>query len=213
MPLQDMQFVQGCAEHGDAVDFTKRFSRHVRSCRMSDYSLLEQVYACASVCDEVTEAAIEAQIVVGTFPQGGRNRQFERGAVGAQATPAQIDAANQRVGTLSQFLEWFRVTFQRQDAEVEAREQVEQKLGQTLSLDQHWLRFSRYLELMPQGRNADGDLVANVTQPHAINHWLNSCSPALPAELEAAGYKPPRWHGKKQHATLVGGGPVSQRLL
>ena len=63
----------------------------------------------------------------------------------------------------------------------------------------------RYLELMPQGRNADGDLVANVTQPHAINHWLNSCSPALPAELEAAQYKPPRWHGKKEHTTLPQG--------
>ena len=60
MPLQDTQFVQGCAEHGDAVDFTRRFSRYVRSCRMSDYSPLKQVYACASVCDEVTEAAIEA---------------------------------------------------------------------------------------------------------------------------------------------------------
>ena len=129
---------------------------------------------------------LDAQIVHAMFPQGGRNRQFERGAVGAQARPAQIDAASQRVGTLSQFLEWFRVTFQRQDAEVEAREQVEQKLEQTLSLDQHWLRFSRYLEPMPQCRNADGDLVANVTQPHAINHWLISCSPAL------HGYKPPR---------------------
>jgi hypothetical protein len=142
MPLQDMQFVQGCAQHGDAVDFTKRFSRYVRSCRMSDYSLLKQVYACASVCDEVPEAAIETQIAAGTFPQGGRNRQFERGAVGEQATPAQIDAANARVGTLTQFLEWFRVTFQRQDAEAEAREQVEHKLGQTLSLDQHWLHGS-----------------------------------------------------------------------
>ena len=79
MPLQDMKFVQGCAEHGDAVDFTKSFSRYVRSCRMSDYSLLKQVYACAAVCDEVTEAAIEAQIVHETFPQGGRDRQFERG--------------------------------------------------------------------------------------------------------------------------------------
>ena len=116
-----------------------------------------------------------------------------------------IALANQAVGTLTQFLEWFRIKFQRQDAEVEAREQVEHKLGQTLSLDQHWLRFSRYLELMPQGRNADGDLVANVTQPHAINHWLNSCLPALPAKLEAAGYKTPRWHGKKEHTTLVGG--------
>jgi hypothetical protein len=44
MPLQDLQFVQGCAEHGDAVDFTRRFARYVRSCRMSDYSLLKQVY-------------------------------------------------------------------------------------------------------------------------------------------------------------------------
>ena len=125
MPLQDMKFVQGCAEHGDAVDFTKSFSRYVRSCRMSDYSLLKQVYACAAVCDEVTEAAIEAQILHATFPQGGRNRQFERGAVADGVTPAQIDAANARVGTLTQFLEWFRATFQRQDAEVEAREQVE----------------------------------------------------------------------------------------
>jgi hypothetical protein len=82
MPLQDMKFVQGCAEHGDAVDFTKSFSRYVRSCRMSDYSLLKQVYACAAVCDEVTEAAIEAQILHATFPQGGRNRQFERGGCG-----------------------------------------------------------------------------------------------------------------------------------
>jgi hypothetical protein len=54
---------------------------------MFDYSLLKQVYACAYVCDEVTEAAIEAQIVVTTFPQDGRNRQFERGAVAAGATP------------------------------------------------------------------------------------------------------------------------------
>ena len=143
MPLQDLQFVQGCAEHGDAVDFTRCFARYVRSCRMSGYSLLKQVYACASVCDEVTEAAIEAQILVGTFPHGvpARNREFERGAVAAAATPAQIDAANARVGTLTQFLDWFKVIFKRQDAEVEAREQVEHKLGQTLSLDQHWLRL------------------------------------------------------------------------
>jgi hypothetical protein len=176
MPLQDLEFVQGCPEHGDAVGFARSFARYVRSCRMSDYSLLKQVYACASVCDEVTEAAIEAQIVIGSFPHASeeRDRQFERGAVGAEANANQIDAANARVGTLTQFLDWFKITFKRQDAEVEAREQVEHKLGQTLSLDQHWLRFSRYLELMPQGRNADGDLVANVTQPHAINHWLNS---------------------------------------
>jgi hypothetical protein len=51
MPLQDIQFVQGCAEYG---------ARYVRSCRMSDYSLPKQVYVCASACDEVTEAAIEA---------------------------------------------------------------------------------------------------------------------------------------------------------
>ena len=206
MPLQDLQFVQGCAEHGDAVEFTRRFARYVRPCHMSDYSLLKQVYACASVCDEVTEAVAEAQIVEGSFPIGvpPRDRLFGRGAVVEGANVNVIALANQAVGTLTQFLEWFRIKFQRQDAEVEAREQVEHKLGQTLSLDQHWLRFSRYLELMPQGRDADGDLVANVTQPHAINHWLNSCSPAVPTELEAAGYKPPRWHGKKQHTTLVG---------
>jgi len=58
---------------------------------------------------------------------------------------------------------------------------------------------------MPQGRNADGDVVRNETQPHAINHWLNSCSPAVPTESETAGYKPPRWHGKKEHTTRVGG--------
>ena len=43
MPLQDLKFVQGCAEHGDAVEFTRRFARYVRSCRMSDYSLLKQL--------------------------------------------------------------------------------------------------------------------------------------------------------------------------
>ena len=52
-------------------------------CRMSDYSLLElkQVYACTSACDEVTEAAIEAQIATRAFPHGvpQRDRQFERG--------------------------------------------------------------------------------------------------------------------------------------
>ena len=74
MPLQDMQFVQGCAEHGDAVDFTRRFARYVRSCGMSDYSLLKQVYACAAVCDEVTEATIEAQIEHGSFPHGPQAR-------------------------------------------------------------------------------------------------------------------------------------------
>ena len=102
---------------------------------MSDYSLLKQVYACASVCDEVTEAAIEAQITTRAFPHGvpQRDRQFERGAVAGDATANQVDAANVRVGTLTQFLAWFKITFQRQDAEVEAREQVEHKLGQTLS--------------------------------------------------------------------------------
>ena len=55
---------------------------------------------------------------------------------------------------------------------MEAREQVEHKLGQTFSLDQHWLRFSKYLELMPQGRHADGELVRNETQSHSINHVL-----------------------------------------
>ena len=54
MPPQDLKFVQGCAEHGDAVEFTRRFARYVRSCRMSEYSLIKQVYACAAVCDEVT---------------------------------------------------------------------------------------------------------------------------------------------------------------
>ena len=123
MPLQDLQFVQGCAEHGDAVDFTRRFARYVRSCRMSDYSLLKQVYACAPVCDEVTEAAIEAQIATRAFTYGvpRRDRQFERGAVAADANVNQIDAANQRVGTLTQFSDWFKLTFMRQDAEVEAR--------------------------------------------------------------------------------------------
>ena len=96
MPLQDMQFVQGCAEHGDAVDFTRRFARYVRSCRMSDYSLLKQVYACAAVCDEVAEAAIEAQIAEGTFPHGAqaRARRFERGAVAADANANQVALAN-----------------------------------------------------------------------------------------------------------------------
>ena len=88
MPLQDLKFVQGCAEHGDAVDFTRRFSRYVRSSRMSDYSLLKQVYACASVCDEVTEAALEDQVATRSFPYGNppRNRLFERGPVLAMQT-------------------------------------------------------------------------------------------------------------------------------
>ena len=29
MPLQDLKFVQGCAKHGDVVEFTPRFSRYV----------------------------------------------------------------------------------------------------------------------------------------------------------------------------------------
>ena len=172
MPLQDLKFVQGCAEHGDAVDFTRRFARYVRSSRMSEYSLLKQVCACAALCDELTEAALEDQINrVGNFPHGEppRNRLFERQPVPADAKVDVIALANQAVGTLTQFLGWFKTTFQRKDAEVEAREQVEHKLGQTLSLDQRWLRFSRFLELLPQGRSDNGDVVRNETQPHAIN--------------------------------------------
>ena len=107
------KFVKGCAQHGDAVEFTRNFAREVRKCRMSDYSLIKQVYACSAICDEVTEAAIEAQIEVGTFPHGpaARNRRFERGAVAADANANQVELANQAVGTLTQFLEWFRVTF------------------------------------------------------------------------------------------------------
>ena len=70
---------------------------------------------------------------------------------------------------------------------------------------EHWLRFSRFLELLPQGRNDDGEVVRNETQPHAINHWLNSCPSAIPAGLEAAGYKPPCWHVKKEHSTRQNG--------
>ena len=47
----------------------------------------------------------------------------------ADANANQVQLANQAVGTLTQFLDWFRAKFQRQDAEVEAREQVEHKLG------------------------------------------------------------------------------------
>ena len=47
----------------------------------------------------------------------------------ADASANQIDAANKRVGTLTQFLDWFKLTFKRQDAEVETREKVEHKLG------------------------------------------------------------------------------------
>ena len=77
MPLQDLKFVQGCAEHGDAVEFTRRFARYVRSCRVSEYYLIKQVYACAAVCDEVTEAVLEDQVSrVGHFVHGTspRNR-------------------------------------------------------------------------------------------------------------------------------------------
>jgi len=140
MPLQDLKFVQGCAEHGDAVEFTRLFAHYVRSSRMSKCSLLKQAYACAALCDKVTEAALEDQInTVGHFPFGTppRNRLFERGPVVEGANVNVIALANQAVGTLTQFLEWFRKEFQRQDAEVEAREQVEHKLGQTLSPGQH----------------------------------------------------------------------------
>ena len=59
MPL-DRKFVQGCAEYGDAVEFTRLLAHHVRPSRMSEYNgLLKQVYACSSVCDAVTEKTIE----------------------------------------------------------------------------------------------------------------------------------------------------------
>ena len=84
MPLQGLKFVQGCAGHGGAVEFTRLFARYVRSSHMSEYTLIKQVYACAALCDEVTEAALEDQIGrVGHSPFGAppRNRLFERGPV------------------------------------------------------------------------------------------------------------------------------------
>ena len=66
----------------------------------------------------------------------------------ADANANEVQLANQEVGTLTQPLDWFRAKSQRQDAEVDAREQVEHKLGQALSLDQHWMRFSRYLMII-----------------------------------------------------------------
>ena len=85
---------------------------------MSEYSLLKQVYACAAICDEVTEAALEMQLEHGSFPYGvpPRNRLFERGAVPDGMNVNVIALANQAVGTLMQFLEWFRKKFERQDA-------------------------------------------------------------------------------------------------
>ena len=105
---------------------------------------------------------------------------------------------------LQQFAEWFMQTppagFARQDATVEAREQVEVSLGQTEALPQHYLTFRTYLELMPQSRDVNGDIVQNVNQPHSVSHYLASTSSLLPAELEAAGFKPPRWHAENENA-------------
>ena len=89
---------------------------------------------------------------------------------------------------------------------VEAREQVEHKLqlGQTLSLDQHWLRFNRHLELMTWTPMVIWCAMSLKPMPS-----ITSPTPAhllcQQTELEAAGYKPPRWHGKKEHATRAGG--------
>ena len=93
MPLSDLKFVQGCAEHGDAVEFTRLFARYVRSSRMSEYALIKQVYACAALCDEVTEAALEAQVGnVGSFPHGTppRNRSAIAFSKGGQWQVAQM---------------------------------------------------------------------------------------------------------------------------
>ena len=75
-----LKFAKGCTTHGNAVEFTRAFSRHVRACRMADCNLTKQVYACAAVCDEVTEHTIEQQIATGEFTHAtaGR-RRFDRG--------------------------------------------------------------------------------------------------------------------------------------
>ena len=86
------------------------------------------------------------------------------------ANQNQMQLAQDLVGTLTEFLDWFQKEFQRQDAVVEARKQVKHRLGQTLSLDSHWLRFTRFLELLPQGRDENGGFVLNETLPHAIIH-------------------------------------------
>ena len=59
------------------------------------YSLLKHIYACAAVCDEVTEGALETQLEKGTFPYRGppRNRRFERGPVSENANSCERDCA------------------------------------------------------------------------------------------------------------------------
>ena len=201
-------FTQGSPLDGDATAFMKAFTKHVRLSRMSDWTLKKQAYACAAACDPVTEAAIEAAIEVNRFTTGGVHRSFERGVVpaghDAAADAANIVIADGRIGSLAQFAEWFMQTppagFARQDATVEAREQVEVSLGQTEALAQHYLTFRTYLELMPQSRDVNGDIVLNVNQPHSVSHYLASTSSLLPAELEAAGFKPPRWHAENENA-------------
>ena len=187
----------------------KAFLRYIRASRMSDWSLKKQAFACAAACDDVTEAAIEHAIELGHFTIGIRAYNFERGVVvvggvDAAADAAAIQAADDLIGTLQQFAEWFKQSpphgFARQDATVEAREQVEVLLGQTGALPQHYLTFCRFLELMPQSRNAQGVVIQNVNQPHSVSHYLASGSPMLPAELEAAGFKPPRWHADNENA-------------
>ena len=80
-----MRFVQGSPQDGYATvtPFMKAFLRHVyiRASRMSDWSLKKQAFACAAVCDVVTEAAIEAAIELGHFTIGTRAFNFERGVV------------------------------------------------------------------------------------------------------------------------------------
>ena len=43
--------------------------------------------------------------------RSNRKRKFEKGAVAADAAADVLQAAQDEVGTLSQFLDWFRVTF------------------------------------------------------------------------------------------------------
>ena len=190
MPLQDLKFVQGCAEHSDAVESTRCFARYVRCCRMSEYSLLKQVYACASICGKVTEAsaALEDQLRHGSFPYGDppRNRLFERGPMPGDANVNVIALANQAVDTLRQPLQGV-VQEEVPEAPGMQRRRPESRWSTSWGRHSLWtstgcgpVGFSSCM--LPQGRNDDGDMVRNETQPHAmaINHWLNSCPPAIP---------------------------------
>ena len=109
-----------------------------------------------------------------------------------------VEESGDKLLPWSSSLAWFCRRFARVEAAREAKNQIEQKFGQTQAAEHHIQSFNDWLEKLPD------DLAASLAATTHIEHFLASLSPLVPSDLEDS-YDPPRKTLTDEHAAAEQG--------